>query len=374
MKESKDTNTSKLHIVGVVYQLQGAQLDKWLDTAVGRKISIMNEPENLTDPFAVSAWAWFDKDFRKVGYVGNEDRSLAHRLLLAYNGKRLHLKVTQRRENGTTLLAEVKGIVPVAEDAIMMQPKWEEWKTPVPPLPLPETIKKEVCIAEDVLETLKDEDCDADELRDMLEAYLKNSFYDLSLETRQMHGRIAKLLKQRPDAKDWRREINWLYGQVGRIGTESEGGKIWKKWMDMVLHPDFALAFAKGTMPKKTEVDEALYKFPMDLWGAWLNNRKKFFARIYYACIPRKVLWSFISTLALHEMMSCSETTNNVLQSWANQSSMMPDQVVMGFCTLMGWLDKNGYEISPIIISTLLDEVKRRNGKKGETKRISQNG
>lgn len=360
MKTPTDTNTKELCIVGAKYQLSVKLLDEWLSTAIGSYISIIADPYNLHDPFAVAAWAWLDTKPRKVGYVANEQRVLAHRLLLAYGGKRLRLEISSRRENGTTLFANIKDLEPAPENAVNIRPDWEGWTSPVPPLPLPESIEMAGFIADDIMEMAQKDDCDKKKLREMIEEYLKNSFYDLSLESRQTHSTIAMMLKQRPDAQEWKKEINWLYGQLGRIGTESDGGKVEKKWMDIVMHPDFAMACAKGPLPSKIDVDKALYNFPMNLWVTWVNNRKMFFSRVYYACIPRQVLWSFISTLALHETLACTDNINAVLQSWANQAPLMPDNVVSGFSTFMEWLNQNGYEISPITLNTLLDEVKHR--------------
>ena len=113
-------------------------------------------------------------------------------------------------------------------------------------------------------------------------------------------------------------------------------------------------------LPSRCEVEEALKTFPLRLFDVWLNQRKYIVARLYYACIPRKVLWSFITTLMYHELLSSTPAGNALLLSWANQATEMPDKVLGSLYMSLTWLRDKGNDISPMATRALLGEIQRR--------------
>lgn len=269
------------------------------------------------------------------------------------------MKITNHRAGHTTVMAVAADVTPVPSEAVKAAPEWDKWQTPVPSLPVLKTMIEEEVLANEILSLLQSDVLD-DSLRQKLDRYLRLSAYDLSLETRQQRGQIARLLRSKPNAKEWKEELERLFSQCGTMGTQTFGGDVYLKWMSILTCADFAQAFADGTMPQKAEVDEALYNFPMKLWDVWEYHREYFVARLYYACIPRKVLWRFVSTLAFHELLSSTPAGSMVAVAWASQAMSMPDKTLLGFYSLLTFLRDNGANISNIATRLLMKEIKRR--------------
>lgn len=359
-KPIMENTTYTLCVVGTKYHLKEGELGRWLASVVGSTVSVAAEDDNPSDPLAVAAVTWIADEPRKVGYVRRKDRILARRLLKACGSEFLPMTVTKRCGDGTSIVIEAGGIEPVPEDAVMVAPKWEEWESPVPPMAVPKAIGKEIFAAAEVESLLaRGADADAETLRKRLKVYIKYSAVDLSLETRQQNQKFINALAGRADADRWKDERSLLRCQAGRMGTETGGG-LWEKWMRVIERPDFSNVLRRDKMPAKAEVAEALYRFPMDLWGAWINNRGKFVSRLYYACIPRKVLWLFVSTLAYYNVLTSTAAPNIVLAPWADQSKLMPDSVLGGLYKGMSWLKEHENEIPQSVLDKMQREIEGR--------------
>ena len=124
----------------------------------------------------------------------------------------------------------------------------------------------------------------------------------------------------------------------------------------------FSILYEYGLFKQKI-VDGWQIELP-DVWlpggSVWLNQRKYIVARLYYACIPRKVLWSFITTLMYSELLSSTPAGNALLMSWANQATEMPDKVLGSLYMSLTWLRDKGNDISPMATRALLGEIQRR--------------
>lgn len=362
-EERADTppHTYSLHIVGAKHCLIGANLDTWLDIAVGSSISIMADTDNAYDPNAVGAWAWIDRVNLLVGHVGSEDCSLAKRLISASGRNSLRLKIVKRRPNGTTLLAQVTGIEPVPASEMAPDIDWSKWKSPVPLMTLPDELKHVEIIEDEVMDIL-DEGMEADkaEMKMKLQTYLEYSFYDISREAREARSKIVRALRQRDDADDWSGLIREFESQSGRIGTELTDGSLLKWIVDLIKKPQFPETLNLEKLPSKDDVWQALADFPLDLKNQWRTNVKEFMARIYYAAVPRKVLWSYFSTIALNGIVNSSELANRFVLGVASQACFMPENVIESMLVTIDWLRENGYEIAQLVDSMLKDELRKR--------------
>lgn len=366
--ETIDISTFTLCIVGARWHIPADALKPWLDGIVGKSIYIKRDTQNVHDPFAVGAWAWVGDEPRLVGYVRSEDRSLACRLILANGGRRLRLRVERLLGDHGTLTASVSGIVPVPEDAVELAPKWTEWTTASPLLNVPDRFEQELFVADEIDDLLQEGmDADRDLLSKRIKTYIKLSDFDISLETRQQREKIKAALRSRKDADDWRDVRGELRRQCGLVGNETCGGEVWKIWMDLIRHPNFS-PFKRDKLPSRTETEEALYKFPLDMWTTWVAEPDKFVSRLYYACIPRKVLWSFISTIAFYNLLTSTTAPNIVLTPWGVQSKEMPDNVLGGLYTGMEWLKNHGNDIPAAVLCMMSDEIKQRLGTRQQKK------
>lgn len=357
-----EISTYTLCIVGAKYNLPSDFLRKWLAKLVGTEISIKVDERNVCDPFAVAAWAWIGDDPKKIGFVRSEDRGLAYRLLMACGSKRLVTKVTKIIGDQGTFIVGVSDITPVSEDALELVPKWEEWTTKVPPMSIPDDFDKEDFAFDEVKSLLqKGMDVDKDLLRKRLESYIKLSNFDISLETRKHREFIKTALRERKDADEWKDERSELRCQSGQMGNSTSGGQIWKVWIGFIKYPNFTYAFKTGKMPTKDEVEADLINFPLDMWNTWENSQNQFVSRLYYACIPRKVLWRFISALAYHEMLTSTTATMMLLKNWTDQSAEMPDDIVESLYKSVSWLAKKQDNNIPCkIINKLEREIEER--------------
>lgn len=353
-------------IVGARHHLDDRLLTLWLSQALGSEVIISKQPIPA-DPMAVSARAWLDGQMRIVGYVAADNRELAHRLLLAMGKNSMTLRITRHREGHTTLLASiVDDLQPVPIKSYIFAPDWEAWTTPVKSLPIPGWMQEEDILATDLVDSLSCQRFDCNILRQKLNRYIVLSANDISLETRQQRNRIAHLLRDCPNATHYKAELEQLYSMPGRVGTSTSEGDVYVRCISYLTDADNMRILSQRELPSRNEVESALKDFPMDLYDVWLNQRKYIVARLYYACIPRKVLWSFITTLMYHELLSSTPAGNALLMSWANQASEMPDKVLGSLYMSLTWLRDKGNDISPMATRALLGEIQRREQKQME--------
>lgn len=347
-------------IVGARHHLDDRLLELWLAQALGSKIIIAKHPIPA-DPQALAAWAWLDGQHRIVGYIAAEHRDLAHRLLLAIGSSSIKMVVTRHREGHTTLLATVvDDLQPVPIKSYNLAPKWESWTTPVKPLPIPGWMQEEEILAADLVDSLSCQNFDCNILRQKLKRYIILSTNDISLETRQQRNCIAHLLRNCPNATNYKAELEQLYSMPGKVGTSTSDGDVYLRCISYLTDADNMRILSQRELPSRNEVENALQSFPMDLYDVWLNQRKYIVARLYYACIPRKVLWSFITTLMYSELLSSTPAGNALLMSWANQATEMPDKVLGSLYMSLTWLRDKGNDISPMATRALLGEIQRR--------------
>jgi len=359
--EKLQTNLKySVKIVGARHHLDNRLLTLWLSQALGSKIIIAKHPIPA-DPQALAAWAWLDSQHRIVGYVAADHRDLAHRLLLAIGSSSIKMVVTRHREGHTTLLATVvDDLQPVPIKSYNLAPKWESWTTPVKPLPIPGWMQEEEILAADLVDSLSCQNFDCNILRQKLKRYIILSTNDISLETRQQRNCIAHLLRNCPNATNYKAELEQLYSMPGKVGTSTSDGDVYLRCISYLTDADNMRILSQRELPSRNEVENALQSFPMDLYDVWLNQRKYIVARLYYACIPRKVLWSFITTLMYSELLSSTPAGNALLMSWANQATEMPDKVLGSLYMSLTWLRDKGNDISPMATRALLGEIQRR--------------
>lgn len=364
--EKLQTNLYSVKIVGARHHLDDRLLTLWLSQALGSEIIISKQPIPA-DPMAVSARAWLDGQMRIVGYVAAENRELAHRLLLAMGKDSMTLRITRHREGHTTLLATApEGLQPIPIKPFCFAPDWQSWVSPVKPLPLSDWMQEEDILAQHIIDTLPSAESVNALLRHKIKRYINLSAYDISLETRQQRNNIAHMLRSRKDAHDYGNELEQLYSLPGRVGTQTCGGEVCMRCISYLTDANNMRLLSRNNLPPKAAVEKALKDFPMDLYDVWLNQRNYFVARLYYACIPRHVLWSFISTLMYHELIAATPAGNLLLTSWANQATEMPDKVLSSLYFALTWLRDHGNDISPMATRTLMGEMQRRQEKNKE--------
>lgn len=347
-------------IVGAKHHLDDRHLTLWLSQALGSEVIISKQPIPA-DPMAVSARAWLDGQMRIVGYVAADYRELAHRLLLAMGKDSMTLRITRHREGHTTLLATAPvGLQPIPIKPFCFAPDWQSWVSPVKPLPFSDWMQEEDILAQHIIDKLPTAESVNALLRHKIKRYIILSAYDISLETRQQRNNIAHMLRSRKDAHDYRNELEQLYSLPGRVGTQTCGGEVCMRCISYLTDANNMRLLSRNNLPPKAAVEKALKDFPMDLYDVWLNQRNYFVARLYYACIPRHVLWSFISTLMYHELIAATPAGNLLLTSWANQATEMPDKVLEALYMSLTWLRDRGNDISPMATRALLGEIQRR--------------
>lgn len=366
LMEKLQTNLYSVKIVGARHHLDDRLLTLWLSQALGSDVIISKQPIPA-DPMAVSARAWLDGQMRVVGYVAAENRELAHRLLLAIGSSSIKMVITRHREGHTTLLASVvDDLQPVPIKSYIFAPDWETWGTPVKSLPIPAWVQEEEVLAADLADSLSCQNFDCNILRQKLKRYIILSTNDISLETRQQRNGIAHLLRDCPNATAYKAELEQLYSMPGKVGTSASDGDVYLRCISYLTDADNMRILSQRELPSRNEVENALQSFPMGLFDVWLNQRKYIVARLYYACIPRKVLWRFITTLMYHELLSSTPAGNALLMSWANQATEMPDKVLGSLYMSLTWLRDKGNDISPMATRALLGEIQRREQKQME--------
>lgn len=364
-RKHKNYNIS-VKIVGARHHLDDRLLELWLAQALGSKIIIAKHPIPA-DPQALAAWAWLDGQHRIVGYIAAEHRELANRLLLAIGSSSIKMEITRHREGHTTLLASIlDDLQPVPIKSYNFAPDWETWDTPVKSLPTPSWVQEEEVLATDLVDSLSCQRFDCNILRQKLNRYIILSTNDISLETRQQRNRIAHLLRDCPNATHYKAELEQLYSMPGRVGTSTSDGDVYVRCISYLTDANNMRLLSRSNLPPKAAVEKALKDFPMDLYDVWLNQRNYFVARLYYACIPRHILWSFISTLMYHELIASTPAGNLLLTSWANQATEMPDKVLGSLYMSLTWLRDKGNDISPMATRALLGEIQRREQKQME--------
>lgn len=274
------------------------------------RVILMPEPSNPVDQLAVMARVRGER----IGYVSRHHLGIIHRILKQTEKPLLTADIqrveVRKRGNVYVRLNLQEGIGEVNEPWGACD--WSGWQSD-----LPQLAPKETWLARQEAEYMIDEmlypfaEENMEEVDAYLNVWMKNSLYDMSVETARFCNRYIELLGAHPDdrLKRWgarlekhrtafcgdKRTLNRLNWWKSLQETD-EMERLWAKWIQR-----FSDNHRKGLC----EIDKRLRRLPDDLY-TFIGDTDRLFSALFYHDVPREVLWSVYSTLLLRER-TCRE-------------------------------------------------------------------
>ncbi len=326
-----------LHIVGMPYRkdIEG-HVTEFLEEAPRRSMTVRVQRDNEVDSHAIRAYDW---EGRHVGYVSRADLPVAWGALRACGRQSLRGMVVSTNVEHPCAVFECS--VPCSYEPaynLYSQQPFLEWHYSGPMLDYPDVLDKLEYMCDEIPDRLAEsaEWCDSDLLafRSLVARYACNSLYDISAEGSACRQRIVCSLKQ-ADIDELSGEVAELEMAVGRTGREAAYGSVLRFWMQMIQSQETTrrLLVVRHDYDVN-EIECQLKSFPHMLYYEWLANRERFVPKVLYACIPREVLWRFVSGIAfveLEKQLSASASDDNLVRSEEHRQGEITVNINTGY-------------------------------------------
>lgn len=355
-------NTVAFHIVGLPYHEVGSDLSNFLEEARGKTMTLRAEHDNEVDQWAVVAYDW---QCRRVGYVKSGERAKAHGVLHAVGKAQVRTRVSAVDMEHKCVTVECISQDVVDAHLSIAAGEYERWAYDGPVMVTPAEWRRLDCMA-DTLDDLLDmatewTDDDQEEFTTVLSRFASSSAMDISremtLRRRHLVTRIRTL-----DCGDWAESEGLLERMESITGRELvENGQVWKEWMHMLSDDKCCASMAAhGEAVDVSALEKSLWAFPGGLYAHWRSDRRHFPARLYYASVPREVLWRFVSGIVMMEVVSASHDGLRLIFGWADRVQTMDDDALESFRRVLEYLNLDTNKDLSAPLRVVNEELSRR--------------
>ena len=273
--------------------------DRWKEyaaSAVGRRLTMQPQPENLKDPYAVRA----REGALHVGYVAVPDLDVVYQALAGSGQKRLHGVVVESNPEPPVLTveAEVERVdwnYEPFDDSV-----YRDWHYDGLPL-MPPKLEQLADLTADLTDALESSSRMDEAVISMAEKLLSEHLYDASREMTRARYRLEKLLSERSEAS-LQAIAHQLRHQKGMLMRHENRDKV-ARYLFIELPRQLrkkGLENSHYTYDNRLdELEQQLRDFPYQLYDKLQNDPVDFLREVYYNHVPRKFLFQLLSGIVL---------------------------------------------------------------------------
>ncbi len=273
--------------------------DRWKEyaaSAVGRRLTMQPQPENLKDPYAVRA----REGALHVGYVAVPDLDVVYQALAGSGQKRLHGVVVESNPEPPvlTIEAEVERVdwnYEPFDDSV-----YRDWHYDGLPL-MPPKLEQLADLTADLTDALESSSRMDEAVISMAEKLLSEHLYDASREMTRARYRLEKLLSERSEAS-LQAIAHQLRHQKGMLMRHENRDKV-ARYLFIELPRQLrkkGLENSHYTYDNRLdELEQQLRAFPYQLYDKLQNDPVDFLREVYYNHVPRKFLFQLLSGIVL---------------------------------------------------------------------------
>jgi len=322
-------------------------------TAVGKKLVLQPEPENVKDPYAVRA----REGTLTVGYVAVPDLDVVYQALAGSGHQRLRGVVIDSNAEPPILTVEAQVEAVDWHHEPFDDSCYEGWRYDGLPL-MPPRLQKLGDLTADLTDALEElppenqsaaaekaqqQDSDRSEVGwaqkqrrqapyhevvTLTRSLLKEHLYDPSREMTRARYRLERLLAARPESElqEYARQLRHQKGMLMRHVYRDEVARYLFITVPRQLQ-DKGLERSHYTYDNRLDALEAqLRAFPWQLYDKFLSDPVDFLREVYYKHVPRRYLFPLLSGIVLMVMKGRAD-----IARWGREGATEPIQQIASF-------------------------------------------
>ena len=298
--------------------------DRWKEYAagaVGRRLTLQPQPENMSDPYAVRA----REGNLRVGYVAVPDLDVGYQALKGSGKSRLRGVVTESNPEPPVLTVECE-VERIAWDYEPFDDSvYEGWHYDGLSL-MPSKVEALKDLAEDVIDELESDA--SPNLSSHVKTLLESHLYDVSREMTRARYRIEHLLagRQEPEMKAFAAQLRQ---QKGKLMSHENRDRV-ARYLFIELPRELrrkGLEQSHYTYDNRLqELKSQLMAFPYHLYDKFLCDPVDFLREVYYHHVPRRYLFPLLSGIVLMILKGQVQ-----IQRWGREGDTEPIEQINNF-------------------------------------------
>lgn len=286
----------RFDVVGLYHWDVRNNFKEYAAEAVGKKLTLQPQPENVKDPYAVRA-----REGRlHIGYVAVPDLDVVYQAMAGSGLQRLRGVVVSSNPEPPVLTVECEVECIDWESEPFDDSPYEGWHYDGLPL-IPRKMEELSDLTLDLIDALETQAPVDDELLEIAETLLKENLYDVSREMTRARCRLERLLSAHPDHQ---------LQQLAERFRQQKGMLMRHMYRDHVARYLFVdiprellnkgLETSHYTYDNRLhELESQLMSFPYQLYDKFLADPVDFLREVYYKHVPRRYLNQLLSGIIL---------------------------------------------------------------------------
>ena len=306
----------RFDVVGLYHWDVRNNFKEYAAEAVGKKLTLQPQPENVKDPYAVRA-----REGRlHIGYVAVPDLDVVYQAMAGSGLQRLRGVVISSNPEPPVLTVEC-AVERIDWDCEPFDDSpYEGWHYDGLPL-IPRKMEELSDLTLDLIDALETQAPVDDELLGMAETLLKENLYDVSREMTRARYRLERLLSAHEDPK---------LQQLAERFQQQKGMLMRHMYRDHVARYLFVdiprellnkgLETSHYTYDNRLhELESQLSAFPYQLYDKFLADPVDFLREVYYKHVPRRYLNQLLSGIILMILKGKVE-----IERWGREGDKSP--------------------------------------------------
>ena len=352
----------QLRIVGLPYHEIAGCMEDFMGEALGKAVTLRAEHDNHADPQAVVAYDW---QGRLIGYVCRRQRGLAHEAFACVERERLRTRVVEVDKEHNSLLVEqfVKNCSGTSASLPLLD--FSAWHYAGPLLERSRELKRLEAVADgidDLLEAWPEwSTSEREEFACLLVRFSSLSLLDISREMTQR--RQALVGRMEALGVDVDAEVIHSLERLGSVMGRQLGSEAMtmERWLSMVADEETTKRlFLQVSDDEVGKVIASLEAFPAGLYRVWQNDRQNFLSRLYYASVPKRQLWQFLSGVVFVEVAKRSKPSAELPWQWTAHTECIDDETLHAFRRTFEYVRRHGYPQADALLARVDEEIERR--------------
>ena len=284
----------RIDVVGLFHWDVRDHWKEYASGAVGKRLTLQPQPENMSDPYAVRA----REGNLRVGYVAVPDLDAVYQALKGSGKSRLRGVVIESNPEPPVLTVECEAERIAWDYEPFDDSVYEGWHYDGLSL-MPRKVEALKDLVEDIIEELESDA--SPHLSAHVKTLLESNLYDVSREMTRARYRIEHLLagRQEPEIKAFAAQLRQQKGQL----MNHENRDRVARYLFIELPRELrrkGLEQSHYTYDNRLqELKSQLMAFPYQLYDKFLCDPVDFLREVYYHHVPRRYLFPLLSGIVL---------------------------------------------------------------------------
>lgn len=148
-----------------------------------------------------------------------------------------------------------------------------------------------------------------------------------------------------------------------------------ERWLSMVADEETTKRlFLQVSDDEVGKVIASLEAFPAGLYRVWQNDRQNFLSRLYYASVPKRQLWQFLSGVVFVEVAKRSKPSAELPWQWTAHTECIDDETLHAFRRTFEYIRRHGFPQADALLARVDEEIEHRQAQRQSPRSLTVHG